>query len=671
MNLKKVKLENLKTMTADISNCSHNRQTKDALPKNMYFSGERLKTRLGAAPFGDVIFNSEETYNNYEKTIFTDCHYYKNGLKGRIFIIVNNDEISNITYYFYIMWSSGEVTCVGQIEFTSASETTFGRPETFTLYTGKATRGCGIYFLVRLVYGDGSEDFVKLYELNEDMSEWQYVYSGDIYIPTVLAFGRGQNYYRAEELDSRISLSKTINPEAENILTDEFLAYYTTEGYSAAFQLPYSSIGQGAVSCVYNDFINEYHFSIDYGQSLSKTVVIDSKSYRLGCNRNNGIIYFVDENNVSIALPYTGFENNLKVLASRVESDDMIKLGAMSKSMSIPAGREGSGNQTVIFYGNELSEGGKICWINSENPLYFPKSCIATPGNISGKLEGAYVHSNNLYLFDKENLYTASVHTANNFDLALILKGVLSANEADYDKITFNGTTSLPGEIIKDTVVTFSDRVLFTLSNGEVYEQKGNTAPSFKKVAELYLYDFLPDCAVSYKGGYLLTKGTDAYYYDIKNECIFYWQLVADIIAGFSFSDECILFAKCIYNDYSTIIYEIQFKGDTDRAIWNFVNKPLYSFSTVWGKITCEFDIGDIYYKRLHTIVIDVEPCQNQMNVNIFDGQNLICSRYDSFETGNMTIRYGARFKKLRLEIVGPGLSFTDSKIVYYDGKTV
>lgn len=668
MNLKKAKIEELKVSEACLKNSTKGIILKENIPQNMFFSDEGLTTRPGLFPFDELIFDSDKTYNNYAYTEFTDCYYYRDELKGRVFIIIDDNDMSNATYHFHIMWSDGSVQQIGKIEFTRASSTTFGRPESFTIYTGKATRGCGIYFLVRLVYENGQEDFVRMYELNAQMDGWDYIYSDDYYVPTVLAFGRGQSYHIAEELDSRISFSRPIKPESENLLTDRFLAYYTTDGYSEIFELPFKEIGDGVIRCIYTDFSSNYYLTIDSGENLSNGVIIDSKTYYVYCNRKNGTLCFADENNVRTAPPFAGMENNLKVSASRKESDDLRKLAAMSKSMSIPAGRKGSGNQTVIFYGNMLSEAGKICWINSENPLYFPKDLSATPGNIANKLEGAYVYQNKLYVYDNEKRYSASVHTADSFDLPLVIKGVLPANTIDYDRITFNGTVILPQELIPSTVTVFPDNVLVSGKNGEIYEQSGESP--FRKVADLSGYGFVPEVAASYKNGYLLINDRDGYYYDPSKESLFYWELNANVIGTFSFSDECIIFAKCLCKQYRHLIYALSFTGNTDGAVTDISSVLNKFFVEVESILVCEFETEDVYHKRLHTVIIDTGLSKNTFRANLFAEGSRALESDIQFKGGTKSIRYGVRFKRLKLRLVGIGLTFRGAKALYYGGKT-
>ena len=303
MNLKKVKFEDLKVLKVTPKDMVSKAETN---LKNLYFKGETLSTRPGTALTGELIFNSEATYNNYSKTIFTDCYYYKDGQKGRVMIVVDDDDFSQVIYHFYIAFSSGRVINIGRIDFVRTSETSFGRPETFTIYTGKKTKGAGIYFMVRLVYFNGEPDFVRLFELNEDMSAWNSVLSEDLYIPTVLAFGRGQNYKHAEELTEGFKFSAQAKLESENVLTNKFYAYYTTDGYSSAFKLPYAKLGDEAIHCYYNYLGTEYYFFIDYKKSISESVLIGSDTYRLGVFREMGMVYFVDDKNSNLAPAFAG-----------------------------------------------------------------------------------------------------------------------------------------------------------------------------------------------------------------------------------------------------------------------------------------------------------------------------------------------------------------------------
>lgn len=672
MTLKNAKLEKLKTAESKDIRESVKFGSSEGLPINMLFDEDKLRTRPGTKPYDKPIFDSARTFDNYERVLFTDCYYYKDNVKGRLIIVVDNDLMSNIKYHFYIAYSNGQSDSAGFIEFTRASYDTFGIPDTFTVYTGKPTRGKGIYFMVRLVYGEGMEDVVRIYELSEDMSEWLYMYSGDFYVPTVLAFGRGENYYRANESEQRIVLSKPVRLEDENLLTNQFIAYYSTDGYSSAFQLPYEDLGDEGISCVYRTVTDEYTFNIPAGAYISEPITIDSKKYRFGCNRSLGTIYFLDSNSASVAFPYLGFENNLKVSACRKISDEMIKLGAMSKCMAFPTGREGNGSKTVVFYGNVLDEGGKLCWINSEKPLYFPKGCSASPGDINNKLLGAYFYRNSLYVFNSEELYQGSVSKADNFDLSLVLKGISPSSKVNYDIISFKGVTLLPQEPISETVAVFDDRILFAGKKGGVYELSLGAALKVKKVADLSYDDFTPTFAVTYKEGYLLANNLKAYYYHPKKECLSAWELLPSIIGGYSFTEETILFAECSCREMSTLIYALHFAGEEDVILNDYFDGEAdYHSGHINTKLSCEFDTDTLYNKRLHTVVIDTLPSDKSIKASLIADGEEVYSETVSLETGTAILRYGARFKDLKLKIEGEGITFIKARLVYYDGKTL
>ena len=338
--------------------------------------------------------------------------------------------------------------------------------------------------------------------------------------------------------------------------------------------------------------------------------------------------------------------------------------------MSIPAGREGSGNQTVVFYGNALKEGGKICWINSENPLYFPKDFEATPGNIQNKLLGAFVFNNALFVYDNEHLYSGEISTAGELNLELILNGVLSASKAEYDKITFNKTVALPEEILPPTLSVLHDRVILATKSGKIYELRGSKM-ALEEVADLSHYGFVPLFAVSYKGGFLVLNEKNAYYYDPKNKALFNWTLSATTIGGFSFSSDCLLFANCLCNRTQNLIYAIRFEGENDWAISDIGDKLNTFASLTEGEIICNFDVDTAFYKRLNSVIIEAKPSNATFRACVFADGKREGKSFIEFKGGNKTIRQGNRFKRLTLHLIGSELSFVSASIAYLDGKII
>ncbi|MBO5909386.1 MAG: hypothetical protein J6Q67_06410, partial [Clostridia bacterium] len=96
MTLKNAKLEKLKTAENKDLRETVKFSSSDGLPVNMLFDEDKLRVRPGTKPYNKPIFDSARTLDNYERVLFTDCYYYKDNVKGRLIIVVDNDLMSNI-----------------------------------------------------------------------------------------------------------------------------------------------------------------------------------------------------------------------------------------------------------------------------------------------------------------------------------------------------------------------------------------------------------------------------------------------------------------------------------------------------------------------------------------------------------------------------------------------
>ena len=542
-------------------------------------------------------------------------------------------------------------------------------PATITIYTGKATRGIGVYLVVRRVYDNNQEDLVQIYELDKAMTAWEHIYSSDYYVPTVLAFGRGISYYRAKE-EANVSLSAPVKLEDENLLTRQFIAYYSTDGYSSAFELPYENLGNEAINCRYKTLSGEYSFTISPDENRSPLILVENKRIALSCNRALGIVFFVDEYNAALPLPYFEIENNLKFSAWMPPNNERINLGAMTRCIKLASTSAENEEGLVVFYRNELEDGGKINWINCKNPLYFPKGATATPGDIKNKLKGGFLFNNMLCVFDNEMLYTANVTSAKDFDLSFVIKGFSSTKDVSYDKITFNKAIKLPQEPIEKTVEVLTDRVLFSGKQGGVYEIKSGSLSNIERVADLSPLGFNAKFSLIYKGGYLLFNEKEACYYHPLKKSLFLWEIISTTVAGLSLSDECCLIACTQDDDGDTIINPLIFDYDEDSVVVDFSEIPVSASKKISSKLSCDFSLEPVFKKRLYAVILETEANNSVVEVEVLCDGKSIYSKELTFDDDIKILRYGASFKGLKLKLSGENIEFKNAKLVYCDGKT-
>lgn len=331
---------------------------------NMWYKDSYLKTRPGFKNYIDKAVNTFIYGNDGQlKYNVTNTSVYLDGVYWRIATAeVLTDDYAYYVYS-YLIDLEGNIAPMGYISFNRSSSNSFYIPVHINFFNGKAQNGGGIFAIVALQdkYNWSKKSYC-IYEVNSDYSGWKRV--NDFYVPTVLINGRG-NKYQTAKAEKGFSSESPLTLESQNMLDGRFHAYYTSDGYSHSFRLPFNSLADETVSCKIYYNISQYiewtippdnirdiqHF---YGKDVSAFV-----------DRDTGILYFTAESgDFPIPIMEMCVENNIKITATKDIDGGIASIANAScvtryNSKLLVAGGEG---------------GNKVYAADYDNPLYFPKN---------------------------------------------------------------------------------------------------------------------------------------------------------------------------------------------------------------------------------------------------------------------------------------------------------
>ena len=339
--------------------------------KNMRFDGGALKRRKGLAAVADDLINTilptkwiDASYRVHNVTVSVG------GKTARVVTCMYYEYDSLYTICVHLLTADGEKTDAGQLVFSRTSSDCFYVPEKILFFSAEPVNGGGLFAMVtrRDRHHSGNVEHL-IYEINSNFNAWSRII--DFYVPIVLINGRGTRYEEANSLNSAYcGTPKTL--ESPNLLNGQFKAYYTSDGASSCFRLPFSGIDNSAVNCRIYSAPNVYwEWTIASGATRT-TARYFTADITMNIDREKGIFYFTDSSNEDF--PIINFlryhENNICVTAAKDIPD-----GAKEVFSSTCCTLQGD---KLLFSGG--SKGNRVFCCNRKNPLYFPLTSSVTVG---------------------------------------------------------------------------------------------------------------------------------------------------------------------------------------------------------------------------------------------------------------------------------------------------
>jgi len=393
---------------------------------NVWFEGGRLKTRPGITANADNIIQSQvEECEGERRFEFTDTLFFHDGEFKRIVTERFYCDISGYVVCVYLLSANGSITDIGYIYLGRLNDDVFYTPRTINFYVGKPQNGGGIFALVSLMNEvDKKSREYRIFEITSDLDDWVMV-SG-YYIPTVYINGRGNAYEFASEAVNAAEVDKPKELEALNMLDGSFYSYYTSDGYSYSFRLPFTNIAERTITCrIYQTPDSYTEWKIDGDKTKASATFFDIKVYA-NINRDKGLIYFTTESgNYPVPAMDLYSENNIRFLASVDIPKGMQEVVSTTCTATI--------GSRILLSGGATNN--KLFCTKYENPLYFPRNTDVAVGFSDSKVISLVKSGDKIIALKPSGVYSISLKKGKNINDTALLP---DNDNIFYEKDTFD-----------------------------------------------------------------------------------------------------------------------------------------------------------------------------------------------------------------------------------------
>ncbi len=563
---------------------------------NMWYKNAHLQTRPGFQSNPENSVNSKiYGYSGELEYNITDTEIY---LYGRYWRIATSNVFTDdyaCYIYTYLIDLSGKIKDIGKFAFMRFSSDEFYLPISLNFYSGKPQNGGGIFALITLEDEyDATRRIYNIYEINSDFTKWEKVYN--YYTPTVLINGRGNNY-RIAKSETGFSSAAPILAESQNMLNGKFYAYFTSDGYSSYFKLPFNNLDLTEVRCkiYYNKF--DYVEWVIPSDSVRVFKMFNGREIAAIVQRDEGLIYFMDLSE-DFAVPVCG-ENNIKITAFR----------------KIPNGIESIVNSSCVTKSNSKlllagGEGGNTVYIaDYDNPLYFPQNASITVGESDSRIINMSSQNDKILAFKEYKLYLLDIKEGKP------LTNIILLNDNDKvfresDSFTCEEISKRIGCVNKNTVSLCNGLNFWLSKDRKVYRFDF----SGKKTTEICDCRWLDQAFLEFSE--IFAFGSDEYYMlcykdkvlviditDSKKAKMFLWQTPKGLNLKSGFYHSGNYWFLCT-DDSTELAFMASLKGEKDDVLYydednNIIKKslPIYNgftskYYSPGGKNTLKNIIG-------------------------------------------------------------------------------
>ena len=270
----------------------HLEKDEIGLAKNIFYENGLLKTRNGIYTnenriLDNSVIENAETY----KVNLTDAEYIYNGKSMRIATI----EALCDCDYFVLLFLLGEgenIIYLGGKNFPRFSADIFYIPHNITFFVGKAVEGIGIFAFVTMKDMNSDDTYYRIFEIGEEKDCWCPITNG--YTPTVYINGRGNAYEEAKALN-KVSEAKPQVLESLNMLYGRFYAYFSSDGFSHSFRLPFNNLTNTAIQCVIHTSPTSSKTWVVNPDQKSSTITFENREVTFTVDRATGTFNFISE----------------------------------------------------------------------------------------------------------------------------------------------------------------------------------------------------------------------------------------------------------------------------------------------------------------------------------------------------------------------------------------
>lgn len=580
--------------------------------KNMQYESGVLTARPGIlASDGDIIENEE--ISNYYLISYrvTDTAVYINGEYKKIAVASYCESDAHYFCYIYFLGADGSKTPAGYINYNRISNDCFYQPTSLLFYSGAPVNGGGIFALVTAkdIY-DETEYSYRIFEISADMTAWAEPTS--FYTPVVYINGRGNRYEEAKATNWAYTGQPKIL-ESRNMLTGRFKAYFTSDGYSSCFRLPFTSLASETVICRVYTAPDKYTEWFIEGYASSATATFYTADITLNVDRSKGMIYFTDsEGEYPVPMMSKYHENNICVTAGKKIENGFNKAASSTCCAAF--------DSKIIFSGG--CDKGRVFCVSASNPLYFPEDSTAAVGTKERGINALLAYKNGIIAYKEDEIYALTVKKGE----AINSTSLLADNDSVFYKSDSFSVKRVDGNIgcvNKNSAVICGNTPVWLGNDGEVYslnisswEMSRLSAAIKPYLAEIGAGELQKACASGDGSQYMLMIGSKAVIMEYSQNELkaggvkwYIWDFGGIKMLGAAKSGEKQRFF-CTGSD-GNILYSAVLSGENDTDIC--IGGEGYVINT--RKIPCSvttkcFDFGSPAVKKLiDNILLSVSSC--------------------------------------------------------------
>lgn len=517
--------------------------------KNVWYRNGSLQTRPGLScdenkVMGIIIDGeSKNKYKLHNAGLYLDGEYKRIATAEAVV----DDYLYNCNVF--LVGESGDYRNIGSLKFFRVTSEIFYKPINILFYNGKPQNGGGIFAMATTQRDDDTTDrHYVFFEISEDLTEWNRVVS--FYVPTLYINGRGNKYEIAKD-NNKISVASPQILESPNMLEGRFNSYFTSDGYSNSFRLPFANLASESVICrIYYNLVSFIEWRIN-GNLVSDTQTFFNQNITMEVDREKGTVYFTNDSG-DYAIPAMSMynENNIKITATKEIEKSVAKIIHSTCALKHQS--------RIMISGGE--SGNEIFVADYNNPLYFPQNSSVKVGDANSEVKSLSMQDGKIVALKQDGVYTVNFKAGKRInDISLL---------ADNDKIFYDNDDFECKEVSKSvgckgkeftavvnnsTVFLGSDRKIYALTslNGDglkcISKQLGETE-------ELKYADF----AFGGNNKYIIFKDNKALIAvadNLSEICWYYWEFPQSfkIFGGFWCDDMPMFLCACNNTEYSFI----------------------------------------------------------------------------------------------------------------------
>lgn len=566
--------------------------------ENMRYEGGALCTRAGLNADSGNIIKSENppAYDTFSYKV-TDFGVYIDGNYKKIAIeeYCQDDSIYYCNIFF--VGADGNSSAAGNLIFNRITFEDFYQPTNILFYSASPVEGAGVFALVctRNIYNYSQASYL-VYELESGLSSWKELHH--FYVPVVYMNGRGNRYEESRSL----GFAYTGTPmflESRNMLTERFKAYFTSDGYSSSFRLPFTNLNDDIVQCRIYMSSTEYTDWVIMDSQSSVTTTFGNARVTLTVNREKGMLSFTcDGGDYSVPLMNKYHENNICVIAGKA-LENGIESAVSSTCCAVLGSR-------LVFSGG--TDRGRVISVRTDKPLYFPCDSSYKIGGEDG-INALLSFNNGILAFKQNEIYTLTLKNGNAINSTSLLA---DDDSVFYTKDTFTAKKISGDKGLKnkyscllcgnEAIWLGSDRAVYAISTSsfEITKLSANIDRYLTSLSESEASNIF---AVHNDNRYLLLLGKKAVIMDyrnggLKNPAWYVWSFQNNnVLGGFSSLGQLYLFST---GTDGRVFYTAKLSGTDDTDICRSDDEPVINKYSVAGMaVTKGFDFGSMSNKKL------------------------------------------------------------------------